>query len=201
MSWGWTIPAFGQDVVAVVDHLDLNEVVLVGHSMGGLVVLEAALRMPERVLALVGVDTFFDWWARLTPEEREQRLAPFRTDFVATTRKWVRQTLCGSTSDANLVEKFVAELSAGPSEVGIGAMEGIYEWGKVDFPQALKRLRKPVFMIQAEHNAPFLQVLESFASSFESFEVSLVPKVGHFPMMEAPETLNRLLAQAIDKLS
>jgi len=99
------------------------------------------------------------------------------------------------------VEKFVAELSAGPSEVGIGAMEGIYEWGKVDFPQALKRLRKPVFMIQAEHNAPFLQVLESFASSFESFEVSLVPKVGHFPMMEAPETLNHLLAQAIDKLS
>ena len=197
----WTIPAFGQDVMAVVDHLDLDEVVLVGHSMGGLVVLVAVQRMPERVLALVGVDTFFDWWAQLTPEESEQRLAPFRRDFVETTRKWVRHTLCGSTSDANLVEKFVAELSAGPSEVGIAAMEGIYKWGKVDFPQALERLRKPVFMIQAEHNAPFLQVVESFASSFESFEVSLVPKVGHFPMMEAPETLTRLLAQAIDKVS
>ncbi len=197
----WTIPAFGQDVVAVVDHLDLNEVVLVGHSMGGLVVLEAVQRMPERVLALVGVDTFFDWWAQLTPEESEQRLAPFRRDFVETTRKWVRQTLCGSTSDANLVEKFVTELSAGSSEVGIAAMEGIYKWGKVDFPQALERLRKPVLMIQAEHNASFLQVVESFASSFESFEVSLVPKVGHFPMMEAPETLTRLLAQAIDKVS
>ncbi|MCZ6769362.1 MAG: alpha/beta hydrolase [Acidobacteria bacterium] len=197
----WTIPAFGQDVVAVADHLDLDEVVLVGHSMGGLVVLEAAGRMPERVLALVGVDTLFDWWARLTPEEREQRLAPFRRDFVATTQKWVRQTLCASTSDANLVEKFVAELSAGSSEVGIAAMEGIYEWGRVDFPQALERLRKPVFMIQAEHNAPFLQVVESFAASFESFEVSLVPKVGHFVMMEAPETFNRLLAQAIDKIS
>jgi len=197
----WTIPAFGQDVVAVADHLDLDEFVIVGHSMGGIVVLEAAMRMPGRVLALVGVDTYFDWWARLTPEEREQRLAPFYTDFVATTQKWVRHTLCGSTSDANLVEKFVAELSAGPPEVGIAAMEGICDWGKVEFPQALERLRIPVFIIQAEHNGPFLQVVESFASSFESFEVSLVPKVGHFIMMEAPETFNRLLAQAIDKIS
>ncbi len=31
----WTIPAFGQDVVAVVEKLGLKEAVLIGHSMGG----------------------------------------------------------------------------------------------------------------------------------------------------------------------
>jgi len=31
----WTISAFAQDVVAVVDDLNLDEIVLIGHSMGG----------------------------------------------------------------------------------------------------------------------------------------------------------------------
>ena len=31
----WTLPAFGDDVVAVVDEVDARKVVLVGHSMGG----------------------------------------------------------------------------------------------------------------------------------------------------------------------
>ncbi len=52
-------------------------------------------------------------------------------------------------------------------------------------------------MIQAESNAQNLQVVESFAPSFESFQVLVVSEVGHFIMMEKPETFNRLLTQAI----
>ena len=193
----WTISAFAQDVVAVVHDLDLDEIVLIGHSMGGTVVLEAAVRMPEHVVALVGVDTLFDKWARFTPEQREQFLVPFRTDFVETTRNWVGHNLFLPTSDSDLVERLVADMSAAPPEVGSASMDAIYEWGKKDFPEALGRLRTRVFMIQAESNAQNLQVVESFASSFESFQVMVVPEVGHFIMMEEPETFNRLLTQAI----
>ncbi|MDA2933659.1 alpha/beta hydrolase [Acidobacteria bacterium AH-259-D05] len=196
----WSISAFAQDTVAVLEHLDLNEAVLIGHSMGGPVVLEAALWMPERVSALVGVDTFFDRWALLTPEERRQRLAPFRTNFVKTTRKWVRQDLFAPTSDPNLVEKIVADMSAAPPEVGSAAMEGLYEWGKNDFRQAFEQLRMPLFIIQAESNLQLLQLVEGLASSLESFQVLSVPAVGHFVMMEDSETFNRLLAQIINKL-
>ncbi len=80
-------------------------------------------------------------------------------------------------------------------------MDAIYEWGKKDFPEALGRLRTRVFMIQAESNAQNLQVVESFASSFESFQVLVVSEVGHFIMMEEPETFNRLLTQAIEQLA
>ena len=41
----WSMEAFGQDVAAVVRKLDLNNVILIGHSLGGPVVLEAA-RLP-----------------------------------------------------------------------------------------------------------------------------------------------------------
>ncbi len=196
----WTISAFAQDVIAVVDDLDLDEVVLIGHSMGGTVVLETAVQIPERLSALVGVDTLFDKWARFTPEQREQFLAPFCTDFVETTRNWVGHNLFLPTSDSDLVERLVADMSAAPPEVGSASMGAIYEWGKKGFPEALGRLRTRVFMIQAESNAQNLQVVKSFASSFESFQVSVVPEVGHFIMMEEPETFNRLLTQSIEQL-
>jgi pimeloyl-ACP methyl ester carboxylesterase len=180
----WTIAAFGRDVVAVVEELDLDEVVLIGHSMGGTVVLETAVHIPERLLALVGV----------------QFLVPFRTNFIETTQNWVRHNLCLPTSDAALVDWVTADMSAAPPEVGAASMDAIYKWGKKDFSEALERLRMPVFMIQAESNAQNLQVVKSFASSFESFQVLEVSEVGHFIMMEEPETFNRLLAQAIDQL-
>ena len=121
-------------------------------------------------MALVGVDTLFDKWARFTPEQREQFLVPFRTDFVETTQNWVRHNLFLPTSNATLVDRVAADMSAAPPEVGSASMDAIYEWGKKDFPEALGRLRTRVFMIQAENNAQNLQVVESFASSFESFQ-------------------------------
>jgi pimeloyl-ACP methyl ester carboxylesterase len=54
----WTMPAFGEDVAAAVTGLDLPEVVLVGHSMGGDVVVEAARRLRPRVRGLVWVDVY-----------------------------------------------------------------------------------------------------------------------------------------------
>ncbi len=41
------------DVAAVVEKLGLNETVLIGHSMGGDVIVEAARLMTDRVRGLV----------------------------------------------------------------------------------------------------------------------------------------------------
>jgi len=52
----WSMDAFADDVIAVVEALDLERAVLVGFSMGGIVALEAALDIPERLVGVVVVD-------------------------------------------------------------------------------------------------------------------------------------------------
>src|SRR3954468_21245680 len=71
----WTIPAFGQDVASVVRALDLKKVILVGHSMGGPVILEAARALPDRVVGLVPVDTLLKVSKASDPKEVEIFLA------------------------------------------------------------------------------------------------------------------------------
>ena len=51
----WTMPAFGQDVTAVIEQLGLTQCILIGHSMGGPVIVEAARQMPARVIGLIGL--------------------------------------------------------------------------------------------------------------------------------------------------
>ena len=51
--------AYAQDVVAAIEALDLRDLVLLGHSMGGSVVLRAIAQVEERVRALVIVDAGF----------------------------------------------------------------------------------------------------------------------------------------------
>ena len=47
------MPQFGQDVIALLDHLGLEQAVIGGTSLGANVALEVAVEAPERVRALV----------------------------------------------------------------------------------------------------------------------------------------------------
>ena len=49
----WTVPAWGDDVRAVVGAVGAQRAVLIGNSLGGPVAIEAALLMPSRVLGVV----------------------------------------------------------------------------------------------------------------------------------------------------
>ena len=73
----WTIASLGGDVQAVVEKLDLKNVILVGHSMGGPVSLDAARRMPGRVRGIACVETLHDVEAKLPPALRDQAIALF----------------------------------------------------------------------------------------------------------------------------
>src|ERR1700757_751905 len=47
-----------EDVIGVIDEEDLSDIVLVGHSYGGMVITGVADRVPEKVASLVYLDAF-----------------------------------------------------------------------------------------------------------------------------------------------
>jgi pimeloyl-ACP methyl ester carboxylesterase len=51
--WRYTMPQFGEQIVALMDHLELEESVVLGTSLGANAALEVAAAAPERLRALV----------------------------------------------------------------------------------------------------------------------------------------------------
>jgi pimeloyl-ACP methyl ester carboxylesterase len=102
---GWTVATFGDDVVAVADALRLDDMVLVGHSMGGDVIVEAALQMVGRVRGLVWLDTYRELATLASDAEsrpswprsaRTSRGAPARSCETCSPRTLTRASSSGS---------------------------------------------------------------------------------------------------------
>lgn len=68
---GYGLDAHASDVIRTLDHLGLEDAVIVGHSMGGFVALQIALRHPDRVRAIVLLD---GGWPRVerSPEDMSE---------------------------------------------------------------------------------------------------------------------------------
>jgi pimeloyl-ACP methyl ester carboxylesterase len=188
----WTIEAFGKDVAAVVKKLGLDRVILIGHSMGGPVITAAARQMPGRVIGLVGVDTFHNVEEEVTKERLDRFTAPFKEDFKEATRKFVRR-MFPADADPALVERVVSDMASAPPDIGITAFEALFNY---EMKAALKDARVPIYCINSDRYPTDVEAGRRHAMPFE---LKLMPGIGHFVMMEDPETFNRLLMEVISE--
>jgi pimeloyl-ACP methyl ester carboxylesterase len=186
--------AFGEDIQAVIEATGSQNVILIGHSMGGAVIAEAARVMPQRVKGLIGIDTFNNIEYPLSREEFDLMIAPLQQHFQSGTRQFV-QAMLSPTTDAHLREWILADMSAAPPSVALSAMEELmaqYITGHA--AQIFDDLRLPVMTVNGD-----LWPIDSAANRRHmfSFEALVIQGADHFLMMNRPDEFNKALEQAI----
>jgi len=191
----WSMANFGADVAAVADALQLKDIILVGHSMGGPVALEAARLLEGRVTMIIGADTLSNVSLRYPEAQLAGMLAAMAADFSRTVEGLVRSSFFLPTSDPAFIDQIAGDMSAAPPAAGIGAFAGFARWFDEDVEQTLANIDVPIRLINSDYRPTDTRAGQALTASFEA---TLMSGVGHFVMQEDPAQFNAIMAELLD---
>jgi 3-oxoadipate enol-lactonase len=188
-------------VVATIDSLGPEPVALVGHSMGGMVAQELMAWAPQRVAALVlaGTSPAFGKpggaWQR---EFLAQRLAPLDAgQGMAGLAPGLVRGMASPDAPHDAVARATLLMAGVPEATYRAALAAIAGF---DRREALADLRVPVLCLAGAHdrNAP-PAVMQQMAARIAGAEYRCLPGVGHLGHMEAPEAVNPVLIDFLQR--
>ncbi|MFC1620723.1 alpha/beta fold hydrolase [Candidatus Omnitrophota bacterium] len=189
----YTTEAFGQDVKTVVESIKADKVILIGHSMGALVSVEAALLMPDKVIGLVVVDDFQNVEYPLSEKQFEEMVTPFREDFKQAMRGFVGGMLRLDNLQVN--EWIISDMSLADPEVAISAInETLGNYLRGDVAKLFDELYIPVIAVNADLWPTDIEANKRHIKDFELIELD---GLDHFLMLKSPERFNPALEQAV----
>ena len=195
---GYNMETYAADLAALLDRLGVDEVVLVGHSMGGYVAFEFLRRWRNRVRGLVLVDTRAE---PDTPEGRKNRDAAAATareeGTVAIAESMVPRLLGGSTlaEAPATVERVRAMMAATPVPGIVGALGAMRD--RLDSTPMLPGLAGlPTLVIVGDEDqlTPPSQA-RAMADAIPGANLVVIRSAGHLPSLERPvETTDAIQA-------
>ena len=193
----WTVEDYGKDLSAVLNRLDLKNVVLIGHSMSGAIAVETALTNPGRVIGVIGVDNFKKYGVVETPESKAASAEVYkalRENYKATVTAYVNQYLVSPSTDSLSRKRILNDMTSADPVIAVDCIEKNEQY---PLDEKLKLWNKPIYAVNSDF-------LSNDTASFRTHNIEYVlfniGPTGHYPMIEKPDAFNALLQQAIDKM-
>jgi pimeloyl-ACP methyl ester carboxylesterase len=192
----WSIANFGQDVATAVAAVPNQKLILVGHSMGGPVAIEAARLLEDRVVGIIGVDTFKTVGGPLpTQAQLDAAVKPFQANFIGYTREVVSKHFFAPGANAELVRKVSDDMALSPEKVAIPSLRAVLGY---DFGPPLKEIDVPIVAINSDLGEPVNEL--RIRKVLPKFHAVTLAGLGHFLMMEDPARFNLALEAEIQAL-
>lgn len=197
----WTIEAFGEDVIKVMQDLHLQNVIIIGHSMGADIMLEAAVGNPEPVIGCIAVDYFKMAGTEMPAEFQAQVpgiLQNMRDDFANTSEWYARQALVTPETDPAIVNRVVQDYRQAYPPMGVSSLESVFNYWQRQ-GDLLQQLPFKLYLIQCDYYPTNEAALQACVKS--GYEITYIHVTSHYPMIENPDDFNRLLQQLLYKIA
>jgi pimeloyl-ACP methyl ester carboxylesterase len=205
------IETYGADVSALIRTLDLPPAMLIGHSLGCRVVLQAYLDASQSVAGLVLLDG-----SRVgsgDPQVAEQAMRQhLQTVGYSTMMREFFADMFLEGSDPAVKERIVSRALALPEAIGAALFARLARWDAQYLDTALPRVAVPLLVIQSTYlNPERVRVplqpgagtpwFELVRRSIPTAQIEIVSGAGHFTMRDRPQAVNQLIETFATKVS
>jgi pimeloyl-ACP methyl ester carboxylesterase len=195
-----SIERYGADVAEIMRALALPPAVLVGHSMGCRVVIEAALQAPAQTAGVILVDG-----SQFAPA-----MAALLKERFATPNGYATMTnnnfkdMFTAKSDQTVVASIVERAGRLPRPIGEKLMADLQRYDVGRLTSSLAGLRAPVMAVQTTYSneqrerrtmrqgqaTPYLDMLRA---SVPAARIEIITDTGHFPQLDESAQTNALI--------
>ncbi|HEY5921955.1 MAG TPA: alpha/beta hydrolase [Kofleriaceae bacterium] len=181
-----------KELVRYIRSNQLKDAIVVGHSLGGLIAYWLAATAPDVVAAVVVVDAGPRYFA--SNEYARLLRNTWAQAGDAELPVALRNVFSGMTRNRKRIEPYIKQIASSDRQT-IG--DAIYELVKLDITEKVKTITAPVLLVLADGG---LQArYRRQAAGVEHVEIVVVPKTGHFVMLDDPDRFTRTLLDFIAK--
>jgi 3-oxoadipate enol-lactonase len=196
----YTIEQMADDTEALVAEIGFERYHLLGHSMGGAVVQEIALRSPGRLLSLTLQNTapLFDLFANpMIRQFMEARTSVAETQGMSVLATWKSPFPNPPHMTQERQDEVAERLGRMSVDAFVGCQQALNQWaGAVD---RLPSISTPTLAIVGDLDAgPLVKAAHTFAETIPNATLAVIPETGHSPQYERPELFNAALKRHLE---
>jgi pimeloyl-ACP methyl ester carboxylesterase len=186
------------DVIALLDHLQESEVILIGQSMGGNIAQEVVFHHPDRVKALVMIGSTCNTMRLSFLEKWSVGLTP------ALLRRWPYQNLVDITAKSSgLLPETQSYVREAVSQLSLAEIGQIWEGlVRILHHEPGYRIEHPLLLMHGDRDntGNIRKVAPKWAKRDPHCRYVVVPKASHVANMDQPEFTNRVLLEFLEGL-
>jgi len=192
----WSTNDYGRDVDSVISQLKLKNVILIGHSMAGDIVLQAAINNPK-VIGLVGVDNFKSVGHienTASKKDFDDAIAALKRNFKSVAIPYFKQDLFSKTTSTAIQKRVLNDVTHADTTIATASME---QGNSFDELAKLHQAKMKLYLINSDvHPADTTGLIRNKIP----YQLFYIHGTGHFPMIEDPGDFNLLLERVIQDI-
>ncbi|MEK7246922.1 MAG: alpha/beta hydrolase [Chloroflexota bacterium] len=201
----YTIDQFADDVEALVDEIGFPQYHLLGHSMGGAIVQEIALRSPERLLSLTLYATTDDFSVAASNAVltawRDYRFNMAVNQGMEAVSKLSSPFPPPPHMPAERTDETNIRMSKMSVDAFIGAWDGLAAWPGTRGARSAG-ISSPALVIYGDLDTGFLiEGAKRLATNIPNAQLAVIPQTAHSPQWERPELYNAALGAFLNEIS
>lgn len=191
----YSMDAWVDEIAGLIDHLQVDQAVIVGHSMGTVIVQKFAARYPEKTRALVLAGGLVE----LGPPGKEaftKRAESVEKDgMIAVADAVLGGALSAGTRERNLaLTGMVREMLLSNDPVCYAGHCRALIAGSAKADQG--RITCPTLLVVGDQDpVTSLGLQRQIAAAIKNSRIRIVPNTAHLTMLESPEAFNTILLE------
>ncbi len=194
----WTVQSFGSDISKFIKELNLKNVILIGHSIGGDIMLETSNANNKNIIGLIGIDYFKNVGFELPENAVNDLITNLKNDFASTNEQYVTQQLVTSDTNTEITNRIVNDFKSMNPKVGIPFNKNIFGYSKRE-QELLNDLKLKLYLINVNYYPTNEENLEKYLGN--NYEIYTLRGTSHYPMIENPKEFNSVLQKLITKIT